>query len=479
MLSALILDNFAADGSVNITLFIAALGSHVPYRDSKLTRLLQDSLGGNSRTLMIACISPSDRDFMETLNTLKYANRAKNIKNRVSVNQDKTSAQLAALRAEVGRLQEELLEYKSGKRLTDADGVEGYNDLFHENTMLQTENNALRERIKILQDTVDGLRVHNIQLLADMEVAKIKIGENKDDNGEGDEGGANSTEDAMAAVIKKYVEEIEELRSKLLEAEATHKRSQLRSQASPCRPATAVSVVGFSGNAVHWSQAKTEDDLESLLEAAKRDVDQGLMKAERVGKKKTTRRKGGSESKGGSETAEAREDAEERAAAKDDAEEDDDDDDDDDVVNLDIVKASERTQSECSEITSEYDGSHAEGEDTEDGADGDEEEDDEEEDSDDGDEEEEEEESSTAEEAERIQDDLAEITNEISLKQRLIEQLETQQRKMALMQANYEDKIGKLHSMIKATAIERDEVLASISSLSSQSAEKVEKVSLG
>lgn len=58
-------------------------GSHVPYRDSKLTRLLQDSLGGNSNTLMIACISPSDRDFLETLNTLKYANRARNIKNKV------------------------------------------------------------------------------------------------------------------------------------------------------------------------------------------------------------------------------------------------------------------------------------------------------------------------------------------------------------------------------------------------------------
>ena len=63
----------------------AKRGSHVPYRDSKLTRLLQDSLGGNSRTLMIACISPTDRDFMETLNTLKYANRARNIKNKVSL----------------------------------------------------------------------------------------------------------------------------------------------------------------------------------------------------------------------------------------------------------------------------------------------------------------------------------------------------------------------------------------------------------
>ena len=69
---------------------ISALGdekrevSHVPHRDSKLTRLLQDSLGGNSQTLMVACVSPADRDFMETLNTLKYANRAKNIKNKVS-----------------------------------------------------------------------------------------------------------------------------------------------------------------------------------------------------------------------------------------------------------------------------------------------------------------------------------------------------------------------------------------------------------
>ncbi|KAI8833889.1 P-loop containing nucleoside triphosphate hydrolase protein [Chytridium lagenaria] len=49
--------------------------THIPYRDSKLTRLLQDSLGGNSNTLMIACISPTEHDLAETLNTLKYANR--------------------------------------------------------------------------------------------------------------------------------------------------------------------------------------------------------------------------------------------------------------------------------------------------------------------------------------------------------------------------------------------------------------------
>lgn len=61
---------------------------------------------------MIACISPSDQDFMETLNTLKYANRAKNIKNRVVVNQDKTSKQLSELRTHIQALQVELAEYK-------------------------------------------------------------------------------------------------------------------------------------------------------------------------------------------------------------------------------------------------------------------------------------------------------------------------------------------------------------------------------
>lgn len=66
-----------------------------------------------SRTVMIACVSPSDRDFMETLNTLKYANRARNIKNKVVVNQDKTSQQISTMRAEIARLQMELMEYKA------------------------------------------------------------------------------------------------------------------------------------------------------------------------------------------------------------------------------------------------------------------------------------------------------------------------------------------------------------------------------
>lgn len=66
--------------------------SHIPYRDSLLTRLLQDSLGGNTKTVMIANVGPSSYNYEETLTTLKYANRAKSIKNEVRVNQDPDDA---------------------------------------------------------------------------------------------------------------------------------------------------------------------------------------------------------------------------------------------------------------------------------------------------------------------------------------------------------------------------------------------------
>lgn len=61
---------------------------HVPYRDSKLTRVLEDSLGGNCKTTMVATVSPAQDSYAETLSTLKYANRAKNIRNTATVNED-------------------------------------------------------------------------------------------------------------------------------------------------------------------------------------------------------------------------------------------------------------------------------------------------------------------------------------------------------------------------------------------------------
>lgn len=83
--------------------------SHIPYRDSKLTRLLEDSLGGNCKTTMMAMVSPAFNAFAESLSTLKFANRAKNIQNNAKINEDvddrallrKYEAELKALRKEL------------------------------------------------------------------------------------------------------------------------------------------------------------------------------------------------------------------------------------------------------------------------------------------------------------------------------------------------------------------------------------------
>ena len=99
-----------------------AANGHVPYRDSKLTRVLQDSLGGNSQTVFIACASPADSNAEETLNTLKYANRARNIKNMVRENKEEAStaelsrckAQLEAMRSQVIALTQALNKAKGG-----------------------------------------------------------------------------------------------------------------------------------------------------------------------------------------------------------------------------------------------------------------------------------------------------------------------------------------------------------------------------
>ncbi|CAD8093676.1 unnamed protein product [Paramecium sonneborni] len=79
----------------------------IPYRDSKLTFLLRESLGGNSKTFMIATISAASSSFQETLGTLKFASRAKNIKNQAIVNEE-VGGNLESLKAEIKRLKNEL-----------------------------------------------------------------------------------------------------------------------------------------------------------------------------------------------------------------------------------------------------------------------------------------------------------------------------------------------------------------------------------
>ncbi|KAJ1179991.1 hypothetical protein NDU88_005219 [Pleurodeles waltl] len=93
---------------------ISALGdskrknSHIPYRDSKITRILKDSLGGNAKTAMIACISPSSADFDETLNTLNYATRAQNIQNKAVVNCRKEHERVEGLEHKIKQLRRAL-----------------------------------------------------------------------------------------------------------------------------------------------------------------------------------------------------------------------------------------------------------------------------------------------------------------------------------------------------------------------------------
>ncbi|KAJ2024346.1 tubulin-dependent ATPase kip3, partial [Coemansia sp. S85] len=93
---------------------------HIPYRDSKLTRMLKFSLGGNCRTVMITCVSPASTYFEETHNTLKYANRAKNIKTTVNKNTKSTQVHLAQYQGkikeqseEIARLQREIAALKT------------------------------------------------------------------------------------------------------------------------------------------------------------------------------------------------------------------------------------------------------------------------------------------------------------------------------------------------------------------------------
>src|SRR5690606_22654311 len=99
---------------------------HIPYRDSKLTRLLQDSIGGTACTLMCSCLSPASINYEESLSTLMFADRAKQIKNVIRISRDPKLAKIAELLEENRKLKERILELemqlkKSGKSV----GVQG------------------------------------------------------------------------------------------------------------------------------------------------------------------------------------------------------------------------------------------------------------------------------------------------------------------------------------------------------------------
>ncbi|KAI3669796.1 hypothetical protein L6452_41208 [Arctium lappa] len=121
-------------------------GLHIPYRDSKLTRLLQASLGGNCKTVMIACVSPADFNAEETLNTLKYANRARNIQNKASVQKEVFPADTHKLRQQLRLMQAELAHRK------EAEIVE-MQELKRKIDSLEATNSELLQKIHEYQAT--------------------------------------------------------------------------------------------------------------------------------------------------------------------------------------------------------------------------------------------------------------------------------------------------------------------------------------
>ncbi|WCJ42628.1 Kinesin-like protein KIN-4C [Euphorbia peplus] len=151
-------------------------GGHVPYRDSKLTRLLQDSLGGNSKTVMIACVSPADTNAEETLNTLKYANRARNIQNKAIVNRDPVTAQMQRMKSQIEQLQAELLFYRG-------DGSAPFDELQilkHKVSLLEASNVELQRELQERRVTCEHLTqsAFNAQVEKDKLLIKIEAARN-------------------------------------------------------------------------------------------------------------------------------------------------------------------------------------------------------------------------------------------------------------------------------------------------------------
>ncbi|XP_042154095.1 kinesin-like protein KIF21A isoform X4 [Oncorhynchus tshawytscha] len=389
---------------------ISALGdrskrsTHVPYRDSKLTRLLQDSLGGNSQTVMIACISPSDRDFMETLSCLNYANRARNIKNKVMVNQDKASQQISALRTDIARLQMELMEYKTGKRMVGEDGMESINDMVHENSMLQTENSNLRIRVKAMQETIDAQRARLTQYLSDQANQVLaKVGEGTEEIGN---------------MIQNYIKEIEELRAKLLESESVNEN--LRKTLSRANTRSSLYAGGGSFSPAHFAPEIVASD---IIEMAKKDLEK-LKKKERK-KKKSVVKEGVPDN--------------EQERGNDEAEGED--------------HVSDHEEGE--ELEGEEEEYEMEGEESSDESD-----------------------SEELDEKEDFQADLANITCEIAIKQKLIDELENSQRRLHTLKQQYEQKLMMLQSKIRDTQLERDKVLHNMGSVETCTEEKAKKIKL-
>uniref|UniRef100_A0A8C3NVL0 Kinesin-like protein KIF16B n=1 Tax=Cyanoderma ruficeps TaxID=181631 RepID=A0A8C3NVL0_9PASS len=149
----------------------------VPYRDSVLTWLLKDSLGGNSKTIMIATISPADVNYGETLSTLRYANRAKNIINKPTINEDPNVKLIRELRAEIARLKA-LLAQGNQIALLDSPTALSMEEKLQQNEARVQEltkewTNKWNETQDILKEQTLALRKEGIGVVLDSELPHL------------------------------------------------------------------------------------------------------------------------------------------------------------------------------------------------------------------------------------------------------------------------------------------------------------------
>lgn len=149
----------------------------VPYRDSVLTWLLKDSLGGNSKTIMIATISPADVNYGETLSTLRYANRAKNIINKPTINEDANVKLIRELRAEIARLKT-LLAQGNQIALLDSPTALSMEEKLHQSEARVQEltkewTNKWNETQNILKEQTLALRKEGIGVVLDSELPHL------------------------------------------------------------------------------------------------------------------------------------------------------------------------------------------------------------------------------------------------------------------------------------------------------------------
>jgi len=183
--------------------------THIPYRDSKLTRLLQDSLGGNAHTLMLACVSPAEYNAAETTNTLKYANRARNIKNRAEIREKEEGwDDLEWLQNMINRLRKEVKALKEGGAFP-AEGVTAAPAPEADGS----SKKVLAQFVE-LQENYQELRERYVERTEELTRLRRELGEQHRGSG-GAAGGISKYEEIVGPVIEEYEKTISSIEAEL------------------------------------------------------------------------------------------------------------------------------------------------------------------------------------------------------------------------------------------------------------------------